>query len=138
MKLTVSSAALALSLLASSAWADGALVVSSDSSIGSVDESTVSRLFLGRASEIDGVAVTLINQDEGEDIRTEFENEVLGKTGARLRSYWSRLVFTGKAQPPEEVGGDADVKAYLADNPDAVGYISAGSVDSSVKVIFEF
>jgi ABC-type phosphate transport system substrate-binding protein len=53
-----------------------------------------------------------------------------------MKAYWSQLTFTGKAQPPRQVSGDAAVKAAVADNPSAIGYISDGAVDGSVKVVF--
>lgn len=134
MKLLVFSAC----LISAGAFAGGVVVVAPGSAIGSVDKTAIERVFLGQASEIGGVSVTPINQNEGQAIREQFEEQVLGMSGSRLRSHWSRLIFTGAAQPPRNVGGDADVKSFVASNPNAIGYISAGSVDASVRVVFEF
>lgn len=125
-------------LVSGSAMASGAIVVSPGAGLDSVADSAAARLFLGRSSEIDGVALKPINQDEGQPIRERFEQEVLGMTGARLRSHWSRLIFTGAGEPPEDVGGDDDVKAFVRDNPGAIGYINSASVDDSVTVVLEF
>lgn len=55
-----------------------------------------------------------------------------------MKAYWSKLVFTGKGTPPQEVPGDAEVKALIGSNPSTIGYIDAGSVDASVKVVHKF
>jgi ABC-type phosphate transport system substrate-binding protein len=45
------------------------------------------------------------------------------------------MVFTGKGQPPKEMGSTADMKKFVAANPDAIGYIETAAVDGSVKVV---
>lgn len=70
-------------------------------------------------------------------MRNEFYDKVADKSAAQMKAYWSQLTFTGKAQPPRKVSGDAAVKAALGDNPAAVGYISDAAVDGSVKVVFK-
>jgi ABC-type phosphate transport system substrate-binding protein len=44
-------------------------------------------------------------------------------------------VFSGKATPPKELGSAAEVKKFVAANPDAIGYIEKSAVDGSVKVV---
>jgi ABC-type phosphate transport system substrate-binding protein len=45
-------------------------------------------------------------------------------------------VFSGKATPPKELlSSSADVKKFVAANPDAIGYIEKSAVDGSVKVV---
>jgi len=60
---------------------------------------------------------------------------VIKKDDSALKVYWSKLLFTGKAQPPDEIGDDAAVKKWVATNPDAIGYVDGKFVDSSVKVL---
>ena len=47
-------------------------------------------------------------------------------------------MFSGKGKPPQEMASDADVLAYIAANPNAIGYVDANSVDSTVRVIKTF
>lgn len=110
----------------------GAVVAAANSPASKMDADAVKRAFLGRDS-----SVTVIYQ-KGGPTRGTFDQKVLGKSGADLSTYWSRLIFTGKAKAPVEVGSDADVKAKLAANPSAVGYISDDAVDGSVKVLHKF
>lgn len=115
----------------------GAVVVSSSSRATAMDAEAVKRAFLGRQDSIGGAPALIVYQ-KGGATRGAFDGKVLGKSGADLASYWSRLVFTGKARAPTEVDGDAGVKAKLASNPGAIGYVSDGAVDGSVKVLFKF
>ncbi|HLO93975.1 MAG TPA: phosphate ABC transporter substrate-binding protein, partial [Burkholderiaceae bacterium] len=66
-----------------------------------------------------------------------FYAQVAGRSEAQIKAYWSRMVFTGKGAPPQEVGDGAAVKKLLANNPNLVGYIDAAQVDGSVKVLAE-
>ena len=46
-------------------------------------------------------------------------------------------MVTGEGVPPKEYAGDKAVKDRVAITPGAIGYVSDGSVDKSVKVLFE-
>ena len=99
----------------------------------------LSRLFLGRSSNFaDGSKATPLNLSEGHAGRDEFDSKVLNRSSAQLKAYWSKLVFTGKGTPPKELTDDAAVKAAVAADASAIGYISSASVDGSVKVVASF
>lgn len=122
----------ALALLAASQAHAGAVVAASGGKAAPMDAEAAKRVFLGRDP-----GAQVIYQ-KGGPTRAAFDKTVLGKAGAELTTYWSRLIFTGKAKAPVEVGSDAEVKAKLAANPNAVGYISDAAVDGSVKVLHKF
>jgi ABC-type phosphate transport system substrate-binding protein len=126
-----------LALVASMSACAGAVVVGRDSPLAAMDADQARRVFLGREPSISGLSITVVDQKEGA-VRDEFENKVLGKTGSELAAYWSKLIFTGRAMAPQEAAGDAGVKAKLANSQNAVGYVSDGGVDSSVKVLFRY
>lgn len=136
MKKIPSILGIALLVLASQAHA-GAVVVASGSKAASMDAEAVKRVFLGREASVGGAAAVVVYQKSGAT-REAFNKSVLGKAGAELTSYWSRLIFTGKAKAPTEVDGDAAVKARLASSPGAIGYVSDAAIDGSVKVLFKF
>ncbi|MDR3419503.1 MAG: hypothetical protein P4L83_25265 [Nevskia sp.] len=125
-----------LGLVAAQAQA-GAVIVAKDSPLGPMDAEEVKKVFLGREPQLSGQTLTVVYQGEGAP-RTDFETKVLGKTGADLSGYWSKLIFTGKAQAPVEAGGDLGVKTKVGSTPGAVGYVTDGAVDASVKVLFKY
>lgn len=115
----------------------GSVVVGADSPAGALDAEAVKRVFLGREATVGGKPAVVVYQKAGA-AKTAFESGVLGRSGADLAGYWSKLIFTGKAKAPEELSGDAAVKAKVASTPGAIGYIDDGAVDGTVKVLFKF
>ena len=99
----------------------------------------ISQLFLGRVSSFPsgGVAIP-IALARGNSYREYFNATVLKKTENQYKAFWSRLVFTGKAAPPNELNDSEQLRDLVAQNPALIGYIDAGSVDDSVKVIATF
>ena len=128
----------ACALLSASVIADIAVVVH-PSNASAVSADDLNRLFLGRTSSFaDGSKATPLNLAEGQAARDEFDSKVLNRSAAQLKAYWSKLVFTGKGTPPKELATDADVKAAVAADPTAIGYIDAAAVDATVKVVGKF
>jgi len=129
-------AALSISSLAST---EVAVIVSASNGNASIDQATISKIFLGKAKSFpDGAQAVPVDQDDGSASREAFNSTVLGKSASQLKSYWSRLIFTGKGTPPKQSGDDAAVKALVAANPNLIGYIDASAVDGSVKVVHKF
>lgn len=129
--------ALALTAGMSLSHAGSVAVVGASSPIGPASSSDVVKVFLGKKKELAGVSVVPVDQSEGTPARSDFYATIVKKSEAQLKSYWSRLIFTGKGQAPQVVGGDADVKGMVSTNPNLIGYIDEGSVDGSVKVVYK-
>ena len=79
-----------------------------------------------------------LDQPESATIRADFYKKATGKDPAQVKALWSRLIFTGKAQPPKEVPDAAAVKKAVAADPKAIGYIDKAAADGSVKVLATF
>lgn len=128
----------ALLSVVSVAQAGVVVVMSSKSDVSSLSKAQVSQIFLAKTDALpNGRVAKPVDQAEGSAVRNEFYTKVADKSAAQMKAYWSQLTFTGKAQPPRKVSGDAAVKAALGENPAAIGYISDGAVDGSVKVVFK-
>ena len=96
----------------------------------------VAAIFLGKTSTLpSGATAAPADQAEGSAVREQFYTKVTGKSSAQVKAAWSRLVFSGKATPPKELGSSAEVKKFVAGNADAIGYIEKSAVDASVKVV---
>lgn len=127
---------LALSV-ASGARADIVVVVSVKSSVADLTKQQVSDIFLGKAMAFpDGKPAVPVDHAEGIAARDEFHAKVTGKSGAQLKAFWSKQVFSGKGTPPKELPGAADVKKLIAENPNIIGYIDKAALDGTVKVVF--
>ncbi len=118
------------------AQAQVAVVVSAKSAVGNMTAEQVSSIFLGKSNALpNGNAAVAVDLPESAGTRDTFYTKATGKSSAQVKAAWSRLVFSGKGTPPKELGSSADVKKFVAGNPDAIGYIEKSAVDSSVKVV---
>lgn len=99
------------------------------------NKSDISALFLGKSKNIAGNKLTPIDQEEGSASKDSFYQKLSNKNPSQLNAYWARIVFTGKGQPPKALMDDDEVKDFVANNSDAIGYIESNNVDTSVKVV---
>ena len=113
------------------AMAEVVVVVNPKAAESSMTRDQVAQFFLGKSS-----AMTPIDQADSAPIRAEFYKKVADKDAAQAKALWSKLVFTGKATMPKEVGSSDEVKKAVAANPKAIGYIEKSAADASVKVVF--
>ena len=67
--------------------------------------------------------------------RARFTRAVLDRDVAAVRRYWAQLVFSGRGVPPPHVADEADVIAYVAKYPNAIGYVSATTPLTGVKAV---
>jgi ABC-type phosphate transport system substrate-binding protein len=127
---------LALSLVSGTALADVVVVVSAKSPITALSKSQVADLFSGRTRLFpNGLLAVPIDQADGSITRDEFYTKISGKSAAQIKAYWSKIIFTGRGQPPKTVSSSAEVKKRLLENPAAIGYIEDKMVDDSVRVL---
>jgi ABC-type phosphate transport system substrate-binding protein len=127
-----------LLLMFQSATAAVAVIGNNDLPVNSLTADQVSQIFLGKINALpDGTKITAIDHQDGEAVKDEFYENVVGKTSSQLKAYWAKLIFTGEGVPPKPYSGDKNVKDYVAKNSGAIGYVSAESVDKSVKVLFK-
>jgi hypothetical protein len=127
---------LVLSFAAMPATADVVAVVSVRSPINVLSASQVVDIFLGKARNFpDGTPAVPIDQAENSTARDEFYLRV-GKSAAQIKAYWSKIIFTGRGQPPPTAPNGIEIRKRIVGNPTAIGYIDRSLVDSTVKVVF--
>lgn len=130
---------LAAALLASTsvhAAAEVVVIVSAKSPVASLRADQVADIFLGQlASFPDGGQAVALDQQVGSPQRDEFYMKVAAKTPPLIKAYWSKMIFTGRGQPPKEVSNSAAVRKMVADNPGLIGYIDRSALDASVKPV---
>jgi ABC-type phosphate transport system substrate-binding protein len=127
---------LASNILVNSATADTVVVVSSESTITRLSSLQVTDIFLGKVTRFPGGAPAVpIDQAEGSPGREEFYVSYAGKSSAQIKSYWAKIIFTGRGQPPKAAANSIEVRKLLAANPQAIGYIERSAVDSTVRIV---
>lgn len=125
-----------LSLIGNLAWAEIVVVASDKSSLQKLTSVQLTDIYLGRLTHLpDGRSVLPIDQTEQNLAHGEFYRQYLGRTPAQIRSHWSRLIFTGRGQPPKAVVDDAAMAEMLNRNPSAIGYMDSNAVPEGLRVL---
>ncbi|RZL00915.1 MAG: hypothetical protein EOP36_13790 [Rubrivivax sp.] len=106
------------------------IVVIGNPSAAAMTKDQVADVFLGKSQNS-----VPVDQVESAPIRAEFYKKATGRDQAQIKALWSRLVFSGKAQPPKELPDSTAVKKAVIADPKAIGYIEKSAVDASVKVL---
>jgi hypothetical protein len=128
--------AILLALTAADARADVVVIADAASPVAALGAEEVARIFLGKSeTTVSGVRVIAIDQPEGSAVRDEFYRQLTGKTPAQVRAYWARIIFTGKGQPPRQLGAAAAAR-LLAENPRAIAYVDRTAVPAGARILY--
>ncbi|RLT94155.1 MAG: phosphate ABC transporter substrate-binding protein [Ketobacter sp.] len=131
-------AGITLALLSNIAFSDVAVIVNPGNDA-QLEADDIAKIYLGKMKRFsNGNLAIPLDRTEGSDIRIKFLESTVGKDETKMKSYWSRLIFTGKGVPPKIVESGQEVKELVSRNPDIIGYIDSSEVDDSVKVIATF
>jgi ABC-type phosphate transport system substrate-binding protein len=115
---------------------DMVVIVSSNNAVGALRADQVADIFLGQNGHFpDGSEATPVDQAIGSPQRDEFYKKVAAKTPALVKAYWTKMVFTGRGQPPREVPDSVAVRKLVAENIGMIGYIDRDALDSTVKTV---
>ncbi|HEV7242562.1 MAG TPA: hypothetical protein VGQ36_25250 [Thermoanaerobaculia bacterium] len=131
-----------LALLVAVSWHGAALaagykvVVNNANGASSVPKKDLAQLFMKKTARwSDGTPVVAVDQTEKSSVRERFTQEVHGKSVSAVKSYWQQQIFSGRDVPPVEKASDAQVIAFVKQNPGAVGYVGESADTGGVKVV---
>lgn len=80
-------------------------------------------------------AIQPVDLGQKSSVRAKFSRSLLDRDVTAVRRYWAQLVFSGRGVPPPEVTDEEAVKAYVAKNPGAIGYVSTSATLTGVKAV---
>jgi ABC-type phosphate transport system substrate-binding protein len=116
--------------------ADLVVIVSARNPVAALRADQVAAIFLGQSARFpDGAEAVPYDMRLGAGLRDEFYARVTNKTPALLKAHWSKMVFTGRGQPPAELPDSAAVRRRVAEDLDAIGYIERSALDASVRAV---
>lgn len=112
------------------------LIVHPSNPTASVDRRFVAEVFLKKRTRwSDDRAIRPVDLSPQSSTRRRFSRDALKRSVEAVRSYWRRIVFSGRGVPPPELDADQDVVSYVRKHPGAIGYVSVGADVSGVKVV---
>ncbi|SKA58934.1 hypothetical protein [Enterovibrio nigricans] len=124
---------------ASTSQAGLVVVVHQDNPIESLSSRQIMDLYMGRYTAYpNGATADTTDLPDNSPLREDFYNRLVGKSVAQINAYWARLLFTGKAEPPQAKPSEQDVVNYVRENRSAIAYIKESNLADGLKVVFRF
>lgn len=118
------------------AAAEVVAVVAANSQVTTLTKSQVINIFLGKSNRFPNGSLAIpIDQKEGSSERNKFYANYANMSVAQIKSHWSKIIFTGRGQPPKEVENGPEMKKRIASNPNTIGYLEQDLVDDSLRVL---
>ncbi|NRD74599.1 phosphate ABC transporter substrate-binding protein [Shewanella sp. VB17] len=103
------------------------------------DQSIIKKMFLGKQKSFsNGRTAIMLSVSNTDPVMTEFNQKVMDKSNSQIKAYWSKIIFTGKGTPPQEMPSASEVISSVSTNPDSIGYIDAAAATDAVRVVATF
>lgn len=125
-------------LIATCAFAEPLLFIVVNKSVGAgdVDIAQLRQLYMSQQNlELDGRILRPIDAPDKSAARRMFTEMVLQQSMIRLKSYWAKVIFTGREGPPRVASSESEIEKIVNDDPAVIGYLSYSPSLSKVKVI---
>jgi ABC-type phosphate transport system substrate-binding protein len=115
------------------------VVVNKANNVAPLSREEVRRIFAGEKSSWPGgkhITVLMFAPDQPE--RVVILREVFKMNESDYTKYFLQAAFTGRVQAaPRDLPSAEQMKAHLAANPNAIGYLKKEDVDDSLKVVLK-
>lgn len=118
--------------------ADMAVIVHPSNPITTLSKDEVRQIFLGRMRlyPVTQKNIDPVDQDTSLPSFDTFYHLVTKLTPATLQRLRAMYLFSGKGMLPKMLPNERAVIQFVAEHPDAIGYIQQTSVDKRVKSVF--
>lgn len=122
-------------ILSSSAMAETAVIINESVAADELSISDVKQIFMGKKRSWDNGDIIVAAALTSGDTHEIFLKKFIEKSRMQFRTYWKKLVFTGKAQALNEFSSESDLVAFVASTKGAIGYIDSATPHQGVKVV---
>jgi hypothetical protein len=112
-----------------------AVVVSNNFDATELSKSQIKRIFLAKTNRVNSTKIKVVEL-KNTAYKKEFYKQVSGKSQAQLRSYWTTLIFTGKAQPPKQLQDMKELIANMKEDNRIITYIPESKITKDMKVLY--
>jgi ABC-type phosphate transport system substrate-binding protein len=117
------------------AGAQVAVIVNRSSTVATISKNELRRLYLGEEDALPGGKTIVLVEEQ--NVRPAFYARVVGMSPDRIKRHWLGKVFSGDREtPPRGFASSLEVVRFVARTPDAIAFVAAAMVDTSVKVLF--
>lgn len=117
------------------------VIVNKANAVGSITRAELSSIYLGkRKTWATGEIVKPCDfqepgVDEEQAAMGHFSVRYINKDLSSLKSYWIKMIFSGKGDPPPIFKKAEDVIRFVSENPGSLGYLYSDQVTGAVRVV---
>jgi len=116
--------------------ADFKVVVHPSVQVTTISTKELSKVFLKKEIKWEsGAAILPVDLPADSPVREAFSKAIHDKKTSAVKAWWQQRIFSGQGSPPPEKANDAEVLAYVAANPGAIGYVGSSTATTGVKVV---
>lgn len=127
---------LSFALFAAPLQAGIVVIVNQENATSNFSQRQIVDLYMGRDLYFpNGEMALRLDQSPKSKVRHDFYKNLVGKSVAQINAYWARLLFTGRASPPQVISDSEGVLKAIRRNANAVGYINESELVAGVKVV---
>jgi ABC-type phosphate transport system substrate-binding protein len=113
-------------------------VIANEANTSKLDELSICKMYLGGTLNLpEGKTASPVDQSEKTAAKDEFYTKLLRVAPNHIKSYWTQQKFTGGIKPLPSYGNDDAVAKYVAETPNAIGYVQSDKLPARVKVLFK-
>ncbi len=84
----------------------------------------------------DGTIALPLDLPVGDHVLDIFYKKITGRSVAQINAYWAKLIFNGRATPPQVAPDRKEVMEMVANNKNTIAYINIKDVTSRVKIVY--
>lgn len=115
------------------------VVVNQASGVDTLTKKEVVDIFMGRYNRFpNGQVAYPVDLPSGSSGKSHFYMQLVNQSERKIQSYWSRLLFSGRAKPPEASASLPDVVNYVESNEEAIAYLPRTLITPEMKIVFQF
>ena len=116
---------------------DIVVVVSKANSISELSKREVIDIYMGRYITFpDGKSAKPLDLAKQSQLKNDFYLRLVDQNERKINAYWARLLFSGRAKPPESMASINEILSHLKMSESAIAYIPGSEVTDSVKVVY--
>lgn len=118
--------------------AEISVVVSIHNPIKKLSKKDVIDIYMGRFNTFpNGLDAEPVDLPDGSAEKKAFYERLVGKNERKIKAYWSRLLFSGRAQPPIYVESAKEINNLFSHDDNSIAYVFTENVTEEMKVVFQ-
>jgi ABC-type phosphate transport system substrate-binding protein len=113
------------------------VVVNKGNNIEALSKREVIDIYMGRYLTFpDGESAQPLDLPAQSQLKNDFYLKLVNQDERKINAYWARLLFSGRAKPPETVKSVDEVLQKLQTSEFSIAYIPASELTDNVKVVY--